>query len=130
MSPENLDINISDKNLDETDDGDFKRSSEGKSSENEADNDRLSPMEKSDVLLRFNGCFKNRICSNCGRLDCNYLHCRMTSDSMIKDNKPVLKFSVSAILGNEQPSRTVQNGKCLDTFSASGDMAGYFNTLK
>lgn len=71
----------------------------------------------SDVLMR---CLKNRLCSNCGRMDCNnFLQCcnsRMTGGGgdggILKDNKPVLKFSVSAILGNEQPtSRNVQNGE-------------------
>lgn len=80
--------------------------------------------EASDVLVR---CLKNtRVCSNCGRMDCNnFLQCCnsnrmvMGSDgisgggSIIKDSKPVLKFSVSAILGNEQPTsrNVIQNGK-------------------
>ncbi|KAK9886379.1 hypothetical protein WA026_015896, partial [Henosepilachna vigintioctopunctata] len=67
----------------------------------EGENERFSPNEGNDVYLRFNNCFKNRICSNCGRLDCNFLHCRLGSDELMKDNKPVLKFSVSAILGGE-----------------------------
>lgn len=72
-----------------------------------------------DVLVR---CLKNsnRVCSNCGRLDCNnVLQCCNSRGGggeggvgIIKDNKPVLKFSVSAILGNEQPtSRSVQSGE-------------------
>lgn len=129
MSPENLEINIPDKNAEETEETyktknvyrDQKRSlSPSENTRSEGESDRLSPaVEKNnDVFLRFNGCFKNRICSNCGRLDCNYLHCRMASDNIIKDNKPVLKFSVSAILGNEQPSRNVQTGK-LEIFLVS-----------
>lgn len=72
-----------------------------------------------DVLVR---CLKNsnRVCSNCGRLDCNnVLQCCNSRGGggeggvgIIKDSKPVLKFSVSAILGNEQPtSRSVQSGE-------------------
>lgn len=72
--------------------------------------------EANDVLVR---CLKNRVCSSCGRVDCNVLQCcnRVVAgggggEGMIKDTKPVLKFSVSAILGNEQPtSRSIQNGE-------------------
>ncbi|XP_030755135.1 homeobox protein DBX1 [Sitophilus oryzae] len=65
---------------------------------------RLSPGDRggaSDLLSRFS-CLRGRLCSNCGRLDCNYLQCRLTSESLIKETKPVLKFSVSAILGDEK----------------------------
>ncbi|GJQ85889.1 hypothetical protein Trydic_g21745 [Trypoxylus dichotomus] len=85
----------------------------------EGENDRLSPAlspEKNDVFLRFNNCFKNSgICSSCGRLDCNFFQCRMndTAVSTVKDNKPVLKFSVSAILGTENQPKHIQNGKLL-----------------
>lgn len=71
--------------------------------------------EASDVLVR---CLKNRVCSSCGRVDCNVLQCCNSrvvggdGGGIIKDSKPVLKFSVSAILGNEQPtSRNIQSGK-------------------
>lgn len=72
--------------------------------------------EAGDVLVR---CLKNRVCSSCGRVDCNnVLQCCNSrvaggdGGGIIKDSKPVLKFSVSAILGNEQPtSRNVQSGK-------------------
>lgn len=114
LSPGNLEIN-----LEKSEGNEGKYSHESKLSlsptENthESDNERLSPSEKNDVFLKFNNCFKNRICSNCGRLDCNFLQCRMQSDSCVKDSKPVLKFSVSAILGNEhhQQNRSIQNGK-------------------
>lgn len=113
LSPANLEIN-----LDKSDGSDSKYSHETKLSlsptENahESDNERLSPNEKTDVFFKFNNCFKNRICSNCGRLDCNFIQCRIQSENCAKDNKPVLKFSVSAILGNEyQQNRTVHNGK-------------------
>ncbi|XP_017777667.1 PREDICTED: homeobox protein DBX1 [Nicrophorus vespilloides] len=94
-------------------DGEFKKS------DNNSESDRTSPdrqiassaglqqqqqlmaSSKDDVLARFNSCFKNRICSNCGRLDCNLIQCRLGTENIIKDTKPVLKFSVSAILGNE-----------------------------
>ncbi|XP_008190706.2 homeobox protein DBX1 [Tribolium castaneum] len=72
-----------------------------------SESERLTP-EKSDVFLRL----KNRICSNCGRLECNFFQCRITSD--IKDTKPVLKFSVSAILGDEhQQQRNNQQNENL-----------------
>ncbi|KAJ8916065.1 hypothetical protein NQ315_010933 [Exocentrus adspersus] len=74
----------------------------------EEEDDRLSPVsatnihsDKHDVFLRFNNCLRSRICSNCGRLDCNFLHCRLSSEGL-KDTKPVLKFSVSAILGDDK----------------------------
>lgn len=89
-------------------------SSPTENTRSESESDRLSPSEKNEVFLRFNSCLKNRICSNCGRLDCNFLQCRMQGENLtLKDNKPVLKFSVSAILGNEhqQESKNVQNGK-------------------
>lgn len=85
--------------------------------ENVESNTAQTDDESGDVLVR---CLKNRVCSNCGRVDCNnFLQCCNSrvagGDSgggIIKDSKPVLKFSVSAILGNEQPtSRNVQNGK-------------------
>lgn len=136
LSPENLELN-----LDKSDGSDSKYSHETKLSlspienvQENSDNERLSPPpnttttitttanslnvinDKNDnVFFKFNNCFKNRICSNCGRLDCNYIQCRIQSDNcVVKDNKPVLKFSVSAILGNtehHQQSRNVQNGK-------------------
>lgn len=84
----------------------------------EDEEDRLSPIpstnihnDRNDVFLRFNNCLRSRICSNCGRLDCNFLQCRLTSDSL-KDSKPVLKFSVSAILGDEKiQHRNSNSGK-------------------
>lgn len=125
LSPENLELN-----LDKSDCGDSKYSHETKLSlsptenvQENSDNERLSPPpnnnttsnDKNDnVFFKFNNCFKNRVCSNCGRLDCNFIQCRIQSDNcVVKDNKPVLKFSVSAILGNEhhQQNRNVQNGK-------------------
>lgn len=81
------------------------------------DNDRLSPVltgDKNDLFLRFNNCFnKNAICSSCGRFDCNFFQCRMGESvvSTVKDSKPVLKFSVSAILGTENQPKHIQNGK-------------------
>lgn len=86
----------------------------------EGEMERLSPItggtggviEKNDVFLRFNNCLRGRLCSNCGRLDCNFFQCRLSSESCMKDNKPVLKFSVSAILGDEKgPQRTNSSGK-------------------
>lgn len=78
----------------------------------DGDSKMTGEEEANDVLVR---CLKNRVCSSCGRVDCNLLQCCNRvggSDGMIKDSKPVLKFSVSAILGNEQPtSRNIQNGK-------------------
>lgn len=76
------------------------------------DDDRLSPAlsnEKTDMFLKFNNCLRSRMCSNCGRIDCNFLQCRL-SDS-IKDTKPVLKFSVSAILGDEKLQQRSSSGK-------------------
>lgn len=78
----------------------------------EEDDDRLSPAlsnEKTDMFLKFNNCLRSRMCSNCGRIDCNFLQCRL-SDS-IKDTKPVLKFSVSAILGDEKLQQRSNSGK-------------------
>ncbi|XP_045467357.1 homeobox protein engrailed-like SMOX-2 [Harmonia axyridis] len=57
--------------------------------------------EKNDVFLKFGNCFKGRICTNCGRLDC-MLRCRLSTEELMKDSKPVLKFSVSAILGDDR----------------------------
>lgn len=80
----------------------------------DTDNSESKATNEEDVIVR---CLKNRVCSNCGRMDCNLLQCcnRVLAgggDGIIKDNKPVLKFSVSAILGNEQPTnRNVQNGE-------------------
>ena len=117
ISPENLEINISDKQ-DEAEQNlkfghELKSSlSPAETTRSEGESDRLTPTEKNDVFLRFNSCLKNRICSNCGRLECNFLQCRISSD--IKDTKPVLKFSVSAILGDEhhqQQRNSQQNGE-------------------
>lgn len=78
----------------------------------DGESDRLTPNEKNDLFSKFNNCFKSRICSNCGRFDCNLFQCRMNENVVIKDQKPVLKFSVSAILGNEhQQPKHVQAGK-------------------
>lgn len=77
----------------------------------DVENDRLSPNDRNEMLARFNDCLKGRICSSCGRLDCNTFQCRMVVE---KDTKPVLKFSVSAILGTEnQQSKHVPSGKNL-----------------
>lgn len=97
----------------------------------ESENDRLSPAspaEKNDIFLRFNNCFKNAICSSCGRLECNFFQCRMSdgggiNSSVVKDNKPVLKFSVSAILGTENPTKHIQNGKCEYVYLWGGKFA-------
>lgn len=106
------------KTTPETPDGDRNQpehdanSTDGARSQPESD--RLSPNEKQDVFFGFSGCFKNRICSNCGQIDCNLLHCRMqgvSSENSVKDAKPVLKFSVSAILGTDNQTRSIQNGK-------------------
>ncbi|KAF7277077.1 hypothetical protein GWI33_009470 [Rhynchophorus ferrugineus] len=73
---------------------------------------QLSPNDRSggDLLSRFS-CLRGRLCSNCGRLDCNYLHCRLNSENLIKETKPVLKFSVSAILGDEKRDGQKTGGK-------------------
>lgn len=74
--------------------------------------DKFDRIDRNDVFFGFSGCFKNRICSNCGQLDCNSLHCRINGVSeSVKDAKPVLKFSVSAILGTENQARNNVNGK-------------------
>lgn len=127
ISPENLEINIEKPEEDHQKFNhhhpELKSSlSPAETSRSEGENDRLSPVvDKSDIFLRF-PCFKNRVCSNCGRLECNFFQCRISS-SDIKDTKPVLKFSVSAILGDEhhrQQQRNnhhhQQNGKCLGVF--------------
>lgn len=117
LSPENLVININGKSSDETRTSEIQDNSKSSLSpcevnRGEIDNDRLSPIDKNETYINFNNCFKNRICSHCGRLDCNFLQCRMHSDnSIIKDSKPVLKFSVSAILGNDEPERNIRHGK-------------------
>lgn len=124
ISPENLVININGKNGEETERNaeehmrmiqENSKSSLSPCEPNRGDveSDRLSPLEKTDYL-NFNNCLKNRICSHCGRLDCNFLQCRMHSENVIKDNKPVLKFSVSAILGNDEPERNIRSGKKRD----------------
>nr|CAH7756232.1 unnamed protein product [Callosobruchus chinensis] len=99
ISPENLDLKR-DEDLHHI----IKRSpSPVANARQEEEEDRLSPAlanDRNEMFLRFNSCLRNRICSNCGRLDCNFIHCRF-GDS-IKDSKPVLKFSVSAILGDEK----------------------------
>lgn len=132
MSPEDLDGNKEDL-LDRTSEENYKihhhqqemlmkRSLSPNIGENrgktEEEEDRLSPIsstniqnDKNDVFLRFNNCLRSRICSNCGRFDCNFLQCRLTSDGL-KDSKPVLKFSVSAILGDEKiEQRNSSSGK-------------------
>ncbi|XP_044763572.1 homeobox protein DBX1 [Coccinella septempunctata] len=105
MSPDNPD----DKNLDDSErnsEESYKMSEtsgyptkcvspENTRSEGEAE-------EKNDVFLKFGHCLKGRICSNCGRLDCSMLQCRLGTEDLMKDNKPVLKFSVSAILGDDR----------------------------
>lgn len=109
ISPE---IELDDPNrAEDLTDSDYKRNSYSPASTKQEDelsdhvDERLSPPNErthhSDFLSRFN-CIRNRICSNCGRLDCNYLQCRLNSENLIKDSKPVLKFSVSAILGDEK----------------------------
>ncbi|XP_060533731.1 H2.0-like homeobox protein [Cylas formicarius] len=109
MSPEHLELDLGDQAKEDLVEDGSKR--DGYSPESPAHDedgledqlDRLSPAEKSNEFLnRFNTCLRNRICSNCGRLDCNFFQCRFGSDGLIKDNKPVLKFSVSAILGDEK----------------------------
>ncbi|KAG5881784.1 hypothetical protein JTB14_002959 [Gonioctena quinquepunctata] len=109
ISPENLDIKGSKEDSEENYKLPhlIKRSPSPSNGKIEDDDDRLSPMspasipmERNDLFLRFNSCLRGRICSNCGRLDCNFLHCRLSEG--IKDSKPVLKFSVSAILGDEK----------------------------
>lgn len=84
------------------------------------EDDRLSPAlsnDKNDMFLRFNNCLRSRMCSNCGRIDCNFLQCRV-SDS-IKDTKPVLKFSVSAILGDEKLQQRNSSGECINIIMIS-----------
>lgn len=111
MSPENLEI-LTEKTTDTMDESleeqyenkhELKTSmSPNENTRSENENDRLTP-EKSDVFLPFNNCFKDRVCSNCGRYNCNFFSCRFSaSEHLIKESKPVLKFSVSAILGNEK----------------------------
>ncbi|XP_056637655.1 homeobox protein DBX1 [Diorhabda sublineata] len=103
LSPENLETS--------KDSEEFKNSHQNKI---EDDDDRLSPIssgslqaEKNDVFLRFNSCLRNRLCSNCGRLDCNFIQCRLSEG--VKDSKPVLKFSVSAILGDDKTQQRNSN---------------------
>ncbi|XP_057671106.1 homeobox protein DBX1 [Diorhabda carinulata] len=103
LSPENLETS--------KDSEEFKNSHLNKI---EDDDDRLSPIssgslqaEKNDVFLRFNSCLRNRLCSNCGRLDCNFIQCRLSEG--VKDSKPVLKFSVSAILGDDKTQQRNSN---------------------
>ncbi|KAL1502539.1 hypothetical protein ABEB36_007667 [Hypothenemus hampei] len=107
ISPE-MDLECDSNRAEDADD--FKRSYSPTGSAKQEDElsdhveERLSPTGdrvQNDFLSRFNS-IRNRICSNCGRFDCNYLQCRLNSENMIKDNKPVLKFSVSAILGDEK----------------------------
>lgn len=89
--------------------------------ENPSPNDvnRSSPIDRRELVLGFGGCFKSRMCSNCGNADCTSIQCRMelrsNDDGLkeLKDTKPVLKFSVSAILGTENQARNVQNGKSI-----------------
>lgn len=106
ISPE-IDLECDPNRVEDLTETDFKRNSYSPNSTKQEDElsdhneERLSPTTQGDFFSRFN-CLRNRICSNCGRLDCNYLQCRLNSDSLIKDNKPVLKFSVSAILGDEK----------------------------
>lgn len=124
LSPENLEI--IDRNAEDIDRSSLENfrlnqsdkkpsSSPSETTRSEGENDRLSPVispEKNDLFLRFNNCFKNSgICSSCGRLDCNFFQCRMNDVNVVKDNKPVLKFSVSAILGTENQPKHIQNGK-------------------
>ncbi|KAK9753877.1 hypothetical protein QE152_g1552 [Popillia japonica] len=122
LSPENLEI--IDRNAEDIDRSSLENfrlnqsdkkpsSSPSETTRSEGENDRLSPVispEKNDLFLRFNNCFKNSgICSSCGRLDCNFFQCRMNDVNVVKDNKPVLKFSVSAILGTENQPKHIQN---------------------
>ncbi|XP_050316297.1 homeobox protein DBX1 [Anthonomus grandis grandis] len=110
ISPE-MDLECDPTRPEDLTEQDYKRNSYSPSSTKLEDDlsdhleERMSPNERSnqnDFFSRFN-CIRSRICSNCGRLDCNFLQCRLTSESMIiKDSKPVLKFSVSAILGDEK----------------------------
>ncbi|XP_066257945.1 homeobox protein DBX1 isoform X2 [Euwallacea similis] len=117
ISPE-MELECESNRAEDLTDSDFKRSSYSPSSPKQEDElsdhteERLSPNH-GDFFSRFN-CLRNRICSNCGRFDCNYLQCRLNSDTLIKDNKPVLKFSVSAILGDEK--REVQRNGCSENF--------------
>ncbi|XP_025834872.1 homeobox protein DBX1-A [Agrilus planipennis] len=67
------------------------------SNRSEGEIDRLSPNERKDKVLDFNNCFNN----------CNFFQCRLQSDQILKDSKPVLKFSVSAILGKDDTRRNL-----------------------
>lgn len=95
------------------------------------EDDRLSPAlsnEKTDMFLKFNNCLRSRMCSNCGRIDCNFLQCRL-SDS-IKDTKPVLKFSVSAILGDEKLQQRSNSGKLYQFINILIDSFAYHTKIR
>ncbi|KAH1011477.1 hypothetical protein HUJ04_000839 [Dendroctonus ponderosae] len=108
ITPE-MDLECESNRAEDLTDSDYKRNSYSPNSPKQEDElsdhveERLSPAERAhnEFLSRFH-CIRNRICSNCGRLDCNYLQCRLNSETLMKDSKPVLKFSVSAILGDEK----------------------------
>lgn len=99
LTPENLVLNLHQSRV--------KASQECKGEPEELDgSDRLS--------LDINTCLRGR-CSNCGRLDCNIAECR-GRESLTKDSKPVLKFSVSAILGDQEHGRNLHGGKHMRGF--------------
>ncbi|CAG9770197.1 unnamed protein product [Ceutorhynchus assimilis] len=115
ISPE-LDLECDSNRAEDLTDSEYKRNSYSPNSPKQEDElsdhveERLSP-NNNDFFSRFN-CIRNRICSNCGRLDCNFLQCRLNSENLIKDSKPVLKFSVSAILGDEKRDGQRNNNRC------------------
>lgn len=101
LSPENLVLNL--------------HQSRTKGSPQDCKGDgRMAQQEELDgadrLSLDFNTCLRGR-CSSCGRLDCNFVECR-DRESMTKDSKPVLKFSVSAILGDQEHGKNLHGGKC------------------
>ncbi|KAL3271983.1 hypothetical protein HHI36_022452 [Cryptolaemus montrouzieri] len=70
----------------------------------EGESERCSPNEKNDVFLR------------------------LSSDELIKDNKPVLKFSVSAILGDDTHSTRSEPNEFLEMLQVGVSFLCIFNS--
>lgn len=78
------------------------RAEEREAAASPEDSSRGSPPQRRDVL---------RLCSACGSADCGALHCRLQHDDSLADAKPVLKFSVSAILGTDSRAAVQHHGE-------------------